>query len=78
MVPAGVLYFFLWYVPPLDDEPEYAKYIYYQILYLAFQASLTVSNKTIYIQGGGEGGLWTWLGHWWPGAPLFPAPVIGQ
>ena len=42
MVPAGVIYFFLWFVPPIDDKPPYVKYIYYQMLYLMFQASLTV------------------------------------
>ncbi len=42
MVPVGITYFFLWYVPPIDDQPPYVKYIYYQCLYLCFQASLTV------------------------------------
>lgn len=42
MVPVGIIYFFVWYVPPIDDQPPYAKYIYYQVLYLVFQASLTV------------------------------------
>ena len=43
MVPTSVAYFFLWYVPPLDDKPDYVKYFYYQCVYLLFQASLSVS-----------------------------------
>jgi len=43
MVPSGVLYFFLFFVPPLDDYPQYYKFIYYLIMYLLYEASLSVS-----------------------------------
>ena len=43
-LPAGIVYFFLWFVPPaFDKEPAYIKFIYYLCMYFAFQAMLTVS-----------------------------------
>ena len=43
-IPAGIVYFFLWFVPPaFDKEPHYIKFIYYLCFYFAFQALLTVS-----------------------------------
>ena len=44
-LPAGVVYFLLWFVPPVFDEREsYWKLIYYLLFYFAFQALLTVST----------------------------------
>ena len=43
-IPAGIVYFFLWFVPTaFDKEPHYIKFIYYLCFYFAFQALLTVS-----------------------------------
>ena len=42
VVPTSVCYFLVWYVPPLDDQPQYVKFIYYLILYFALMSSLTV------------------------------------
>ena len=43
-LPAGIVYTFLWFVPPsFDEEPTYVKFIYYLCMYFAFQALLTVS-----------------------------------
>ena len=43
-LPAGIVYSFLWFVPPaFDKEPAYTKFIYYLCMYFAFQAMLTVS-----------------------------------
>ena len=43
-LPAGIVYSFLWFVPPsFNEEPAYAKFIYYLCMYFAFQALLTVS-----------------------------------
>jgi hypothetical protein len=44
-LPAGAVYLFLWFVPPVFDEREsYWKFIYYLLFYFAFQALLTVSG----------------------------------
>ncbi|XP_064382640.1 sodium-dependent lysophosphatidylcholine symporter 1-B-like [Halichondria panicea] len=41
-VPAGLVYSFLWFVPgPFDEQPSEIKFIYYLLLYFAFQALLT-------------------------------------
>ena len=46
-LPAGVVYLFLWFVPPVFDESaSYYKFIYYLLFYFAFQALLTVSVYT--------------------------------
>lgn len=45
-IPGGVVYLFLWFVPPaFDNQPDYIKFIYYLLLYFAFQALLTVSDR---------------------------------
>ena len=44
MVPTGLSYFLVWYVPPLDDHPQYVKFIYYLIFYFALMTFLTVSD----------------------------------
>ena len=47
-LPAGVVYIFLWFVPPsFDEEKSYVKFIYYLCMYFAFQALLTVSFVTL-------------------------------
>ena len=47
-LPAGIVYIFLWFVPPsLDEEQPYVKFIYYLCMYFAFQALLTVSFATL-------------------------------
>ena len=51
-LPAGIVYFFLWFVPPSFNDEEhkeqpYVKFIYYLCMYFAFQALLTVSFVTL-------------------------------
>ena len=41
-LPVGLAYFCVWFVPPLVDQSQFFKYLYYQIVYLLFQASMTV------------------------------------
>ena len=45
MVPTGLAYIFLWFVPPsFSDTTSYLKFIYYIIFYFAFQLLLTVRS----------------------------------
>ena len=47
MVPTGLAYIFLWFVPPsFSDTTSYLKFIYYIIFYFAFQLLLTVRSHT--------------------------------
>lgn len=47
MVPTGLAYIMLWFVPPsFTDTASYLKFIYYIIFYFAFQLLLTVRCRT--------------------------------
>ena len=48
VLPSALFYFLLFYVPPLDDHPQYLKMIYYTAMYFAFQTCLSVSK--LYVQ----------------------------
>ena len=41
-IPAAIVFFFLWYIPDGGKWDMHYKFIYYFILYLCFQALLTV------------------------------------
>ena len=44
MVPTGLAYIMLWFVPPsFTETASYLKFIYYILFYFAFQLLLTVS-----------------------------------
>ena len=45
VIPSAVVYFLVWYVPPLDHKPQYVKVIYYLIFYLALLSLLTVRES---------------------------------
>ena len=51
MVPLGMAYFMVWYVPPLDDHPQYIKFVYYLVFYFALLSLISVSKIAQCIDG---------------------------